>query len=61
MRVVLWHSGALPWNLASFLDYCTERILLRKVGGGYLFIHRLLQDYFVGLDHKNQADSPLRE
>lgn len=60
LRVVLWQSGALPWDLASFLDHCTERILLRKVGGGYLFIHRLLQDYFVGLDHKNQADSPLQ-
>jgi len=23
-----------------------ERTFLRKIGGGYIFIHRLLQDYF---------------
>jgi hypothetical protein len=33
----------------DFLDYATECILLRKVGGGYIFIHRLLQDYFAAL------------
>ena len=27
-----------------------DRIFLRKVGGGYIFIHRLLQDYFAALD-----------
>ncbi len=32
---------------ARFLDYCHERILLRKVGGGYIFVHRLLQEYFA--------------
>jgi hypothetical protein len=30
-----------------FLDYAAERLFLRKVGGGYSFIHRLLQDYFA--------------
>jgi hypothetical protein len=30
-------------------DYAVERILLRKVGGGYLFIHRLILDYFASL------------
>ena len=47
---LLWHSGQLPWNLPRFLDYAAERILLRKVGGGYIFIHRLLLDYFASLD-----------
>jgi hypothetical protein len=31
------------------LDFATERILLRKVGGGYIFVHRLLLDYFSSL------------
>jgi hypothetical protein len=31
----------------DFLDYAAERIFLRKVGGGYIFIHRLLQEYFA--------------
>jgi hypothetical protein len=28
----------------------TDRILLRKVGGGYIFIHRYLLEYFAGLE-----------
>jgi hypothetical protein len=34
----------------SFLDYAAERMFLRKVGGGYIFVHRLLQDYFAALE-----------
>lgn len=47
LRVLLWRSGVMPWNYARFLDYAAERILLRKVGGGYIFLHRLLLDYFA--------------
>ena len=50
LRVLLWRSRAAPWNYPRFLDYATERILLHKVGGGYIFIHRLLLDYFASLD-----------
>jgi len=32
-----------------FLDYCVDRIFLRRVGGGYIFIHRLLQEHFAVL------------
>ncbi len=42
----------MPWNYARFLDYAAERILLRKVGGGYIFIHRLLMEYFASLEPK---------
>jgi hypothetical protein len=34
-------------NYVIFLDYAAKRIFLRKVSSGYLFIHRLLQDYFA--------------
>lgn len=47
LRLLLWESGSTPWNYARFLDYAAERILLRKVGGGYIFTHRLLLEYFV--------------
>lgn len=47
LRYLLFRSGHLPFRYARFLDYATERIFLRKVGGGYLFIHRLLLDYFA--------------
>jgi len=28
------------------LDYAADRIFLQKVGGGYIFIHRMLMEYF---------------
>jgi len=49
LRFLLWRAGYLPWNYPHFLDYATDRILLRKVGGGYIFIHRLLLEYFASL------------
>ncbi|MBV9690409.1 MAG: TIR domain-containing protein [Ktedonobacteraceae bacterium] len=50
LRFLLWRAKSIPWNYPRFLDYAAERILLRKVGGGYIFVHRLLLDYFAELD-----------
>jgi hypothetical protein len=50
LRWCLWRSQSLPLNAVDFLNYATERILLRKVGGGYMFTHRLLLEYFVSLE-----------
>ncbi|HWS83731.1 MAG TPA: hypothetical protein VN207_05680, partial [Ktedonobacteraceae bacterium] len=50
LRFLLWCARSIPWDYVQFLDYATERLLLRKVGGGYIFIHRLLLDYFAALD-----------
>lgn len=50
LRWFLWRAGSMPWNYVRFLDYAAERILLRKVGGGYIFVHRLLLEYFATLD-----------
>ena len=36
-------------NFIKFLDHCAKLILLKKVGGGYIFIHRMLLDYFADL------------
>ena len=49
LRLLLWWSGALPLDCVRFVDYAAERILLRKVGGGYLFVHRLLWEHFATL------------
>jgi DNA-binding SARP family transcriptional activator/energy-coupling factor transporter ATP-binding protein EcfA2 len=56
LRLYLWRLGAMPLNYARFLDYAAERVLLRKVGGGYMFIHRLLLEHFAALD----PESPFR-
>jgi hypothetical protein len=47
LRLLLCCNRSAPWNYVKFLDYTAERIFLRKVGSGYIFIHRLLQDYFA--------------
>ncbi|MCP4422954.1 MAG: NACHT domain-containing protein, partial [Chloroflexi bacterium] len=41
----LQQADAMPPNYVHFLDYASERNLLRKVGGGYMFAHALLLDY----------------
>ncbi len=47
LRWLLRRRKCIPRRLVPFLDYATERIFLHKVGGGYIFIHRLLLDYFA--------------
>ena len=49
LRLVLWRSGKTPFKFVPFLDYCAKLILLKKVGGGYIFIHRMLLEYFAKL------------
>jgi DNA polymerase III delta prime subunit len=49
LRLFLWRSKAVPWNYPRFLDYAAERILLRRVGGNYIFGHRMLVEYFASL------------
>jgi len=49
LRFILWRKNASPWDYIGFLNYAAERILLRRVGGGYIFIHRLPMEYFASL------------
>ena len=51
LRFMLWVCGYAPWNYARFLDDATDRIFLRKVGGGYIFVHRLLLEYFAAQEN----------
>jgi len=50
LRVVLRSCRLTPWNYARFLDYATSCIFLQKIGGGYIFIHRLLLEHFASMD-----------
>jgi hypothetical protein len=50
LRALLVRNGVAPWNYVAFLDYAAERILLRQAGGGFLFIHRMLLEYFAALE-----------
>ena len=65
LRILLWRSGCIPWNYARFLDYAEERIFLRKVGGGYIFVHRILLEHFAHRESRwatpRQADDSLEQ
>ena len=41
--------GSTPLNFIKFLDHCAKLIILKKVGGGYILIHRMLLDYFADI------------
>jgi hypothetical protein len=50
LRLMLYHLRYSPWNYARFLDCATEQLFLQKVGGGYIFIHRMLLEHFAGME-----------
>ncbi len=51
LRLILSINKLLPWKLVSFLDYSTDLIFLRRIGGGYIFVHRLLMEHFAEMYH----------
>ena len=48
LRLLLYFSRQVPLKLADFLEHAAGLILLRQVGGGYIFVHRILKRYFEG-------------
>jgi uncharacterized membrane protein AbrB (regulator of aidB expression) len=58
LRFIMWRNGDIPRDYAGFLDCAAdERIFLRKVGGGYIFIHHMLLEYFASLETQPSAES----
>jgi hypothetical protein len=47
LRSILIVNKLLSKQLIPFLDYCVDLIFLRRVGGGYIFVHRLLMEHFA--------------
>lgn len=47
LRLSLFMYHISPWNYARFLDYATQRLFMQKVGGGYIFVHRMLMEHFA--------------
>ncbi len=60
LRMLFRRADSLPRNYTHFLDYAAERILLRKIGGGYVFVHRLLLEYFALLAMQEVETEPAR-
>ena len=55
LRFWLASPRTFPVRAVPFLEDATARILLRRVGGGYSFMHRLLQDHLA--DHIGRSSS----
>ncbi|GAB3946800.1 hypothetical protein GCM10027614_40920 [Micromonospora vulcania] len=50
VRLMLAHSGLGPLRLLTFLNFASTAMIVHRLGGGYLFHHRLLLEYFAQLD-----------
>ena len=60
LRRILHRKGRrIPWNYARFLDYATERLLMKKVGGGYVFYHRMLMEHFAQRERVSRVSFPV--
>jgi len=49
LRLVLWHKHVAPLRDVRFLNSATARIVLRQVGGGYIFVHRMVLEYCAAM------------
>lgn len=47
LRLVIAVTSPLPLSLRPFLDDAVDRALMRRVGGGYIFMHRTLLEHFA--------------
>ena len=50
VRALLVRAKVAPWRYDQFLDAMVQRLLLRRSGSAYLFVHRLLRDYLAEPD-----------
>ncbi|WP_155355092.1 NACHT domain-containing protein [Acrocarpospora macrocephala] len=60
-RVVLARAGVAPTRYVPFFEIAVARMLLNKVGDGWMFTHRLLLEYFAGLDLPGLKESYRRK
>jgi hypothetical protein len=47
LRGLLVINKKMYFRIIPFLDHCVDLIFLRRVGGGYIFVHRLLMEHFA--------------
>jgi hypothetical protein len=49
-RIWLVRAGLVPQRQADFLAFAAQRMLILRVGGGYMFTHRLLLEFFAQIE-----------
>ena len=50
LRFILNFLNLAPWNYARFLNYAAELRLMKRIGGGYVFYHRMLMEHFANME-----------
>ena len=50
LRQLLHRKDRIPQNYAKFLDFASDRLLMKKIGGGYVFFHRMLLEHFARMN-----------
>lgn len=50
LRLILDCSGRIPHHYTQLLNYAVSLVFLRRVGTGYVFVHRLLLEHFAAVD-----------
>ena len=56
LRGYLRHAGSLPLNAVRFLNSASEYALMRRIGGGYMFTHRLVLEHFARMYQSGQSE-----
>ncbi len=60
LHLSLRYLGFTPWRFSRFLDHASRLVFLRKVGGGYIFTHRSLQEHFAS-SYPARPDQPAQD
>lgn len=47
LRFLFSYFNFMRFDAVPFLNHCVDLIFLRRVGGGYIFVHRLLMEHFA--------------
>lgn len=61
LRVQLAIAGSLPFRVVPFLNHAADCMLARRVGAGYIFLHRYLLEHFarrgaIGVDEQSNTE-----
>jgi DNA polymerase III delta prime subunit len=56
-RILTDRMGLFPYRLTEFMAHAYERILLRRVGFNYRFLHLGLRDHFLEMIRRESEDS----
>ncbi|SDM15071.1 NACHT domain-containing protein [Nonomuraea jiangxiensis] len=61
LRLALRLSDQIPLRWVRFLQYATGNYLLQRIGGGYIFVHRVFLEYFAQMHSSADTGTPAPE